>query len=65
MAPTRWAARTGFGSLEAGKYADLTLFDVSDFREIPYQFGVNQVALTMKKGIVLYRRTGGACPENL
>jgi imidazolonepropionase len=53
------------GSLEAGKYADLTLFDVSDYREIPYQFGVNQVALTMKKGIVLYRRTGVGCPENL
>ena len=52
------------GSLEAGKYADLTLFDVSDFREIPYQFGVNQVALTMKRGIVLYRRTGVACPQN-
>ncbi len=53
------------GSLEAGKYADLTLFDVSDFREIPYQFGVNQVALTMKKGIVLYRRTGVAVPREL
>ena len=53
------------GSLEAGKYADLTLFDVPDYREIPYRFGVNQVALTMKKGIVLYRRTGVGCPENL
>jgi imidazolonepropionase len=49
------------GSLEAGKYADLTLFDVSDYREIPYRFGVNQVALTMKKGVVLYQRTGVRC----
>jgi imidazolonepropionase len=53
------------GSLEAGKYADLTLFDVSDYREIPYQFGVNQVALTMKRGEVLYRRTEVTCPGSL
>jgi len=44
------------GSLEAGKQADLLLMDVPDYREIPYHFGVNLVALTMKKGVVLYRQ---------
>ena len=44
------------GSLEQGKHADLTLFDIPDYREIPYTFGVNLVSLTMKKGAVLYRR---------
>ena len=43
------------GSLESGKCADLTLFDVSDYREIPYHFGVNLVAMTMKRGKILYR----------
>lgn len=43
------------GSLEAGKYADLALFDVSDYREIPYHFGVNLVTMTMKRGKVICR----------
>jgi imidazolonepropionase len=41
------------GSIEAGKRADLVMFDTSDYREIPYHFGVNLVAMTMKKGAVL------------
>jgi len=44
------------GSLEEGKYADFTVFDVPDYREIPYTFGVNLVSMTIKKGVVLYRR---------
>jgi imidazolonepropionase len=51
------------GSLETGKYADLALFDVSDYREIPYQFGDNQVVMTMKRGVVLYTRAEVRCPE--
>jgi imidazolonepropionase len=44
------------GSLEVGKFADLAFFDVSDYREIPYYFGVNHCALTMKRGaVVCYR----------
>jgi imidazolonepropionase len=43
------------GSIEAGKDADLVMFNVPDYREIPYHFGVNLVAMTMKKGQVLYR----------
>jgi imidazolonepropionase len=43
------------GSLEVGKYADLTMFDVSDYREIPYHFGVNLAAMTMKRSDILCR----------
>ena len=42
------------GSLEVGKYADLTAFDVADYREIPYYFGVNLCGLTMKRGTVIH-----------
>jgi len=38
------------GSLEAGKQADIGVFDVDDYREIPYYFGVNKCWRTLKKG---------------
>ena len=43
------------GSLEYRKDADLIVLGVSDYREIPYWAGGNLVALTMKRGRVLYR----------
>ncbi len=43
------------GSIEAGKFGDLVVYNVPDYREIPYHFGVNLVATTIKKGQVLYR----------
>jgi imidazolonepropionase len=46
---------TQLGSLEFGKEADLIMLGVSDYREIPYQFGVNLVSLTMRKGQVVFR----------
>lgn len=49
------------GSLEYGKEADLIMLGISDYREIPYQFGVNLVALTMQKGHVVYREGIVAC----
>jgi imidazolonepropionase len=39
------------GSVEAGKDADMAVFDVSDYREIPYWFGVNRCALTVMNGV--------------
>jgi imidazolonepropionase len=44
------------GSLEVGKYADLAAFDVADYREIPYYFGVNLCSLTMKRGAIVHTK---------
>ena len=44
------------GSLEVGKYADLAAFDVDDYREIPYYFGVNLCNLTMKRGAIVHSK---------
>jgi imidazolonepropionase len=49
------------GSLEFGKDADLIMLSVSDYREIPYQFGVNLVSMTMRNGQVAYREGAVAC----
>jgi imidazolonepropionase len=42
------------GSLEVGKYADFAAFDVADYREIPYYFGMNLCTMTMKRGVVIH-----------
>jgi imidazolonepropionase len=42
------------GSLEAGKQADLAIFEVADYREIPYYFGMNACWKTLKRGIVIH-----------
>jgi len=44
------------GSIEVGKYADLGVFDVADYREIPYYFGVNHCWLTLKRGEIVSSR---------
>ncbi len=44
------------GSLEPGKNADMIMLSVSDYREIPYHFGVNLVELVIKNGDVLLER---------
>lgn len=41
------------GSLEAGKQADIVLYDCADYRQIPYFFGVNHAAVVIKKGKVI------------
>ena len=38
------------GSIEAGKDADLALFDVDDYREIPYWFGSNHCEAVIMQG---------------
>ncbi len=47
-----WALRIAErkGSIEAGKDADLAVFDVKDYREIPYWFGGNRCAMTILNG---------------
>lgn len=42
------------GSLEVGKLADVSIFDVDDYREIPYYFGMNTCHTTIKRGKVIY-----------
>src|ERR1051326_1280974 len=51
-----WRANR-LGSLEHGKSADLMLLAVSDYREIPYHFGVNLVDITLRRGQVVFRRS--------
>ena len=43
------------GSLEVGKFADIAVFDLASYREIPYYFGVNHCWLTMKRGRIIHR----------
>jgi len=52
-----WALRVAErkGSIEPGKDADLAVFDVEDYREIPYWFGVNRCGTTVLNGTVLRR----------
>jgi imidazolonepropionase len=44
------------GSLEEEKQADIVLMDVSDYRELPYFFGVNHCVVTIKKGNIVINR---------
>jgi imidazolonepropionase len=44
------------GSLEAGKQADVAVFDLEDYREIPYYFGVNKCWMTLKKGQPIFQK---------
>jgi imidazolonepropionase-like amidohydrolase len=37
--------------VEAGKDADLAVFDLDDYREIPYWFGTNHCAMTVMNGV--------------
>jgi imidazolonepropionase len=48
-----WALRLAArkGSVEAGKDADLAVFDANDYREIPYWFGANRCVLTIVNGV--------------
>jgi imidazolonepropionase len=44
------------GSIETGKQADIVLFDCSDYRQIPYYFGVNHATLVIKRGEIVVKR---------
>jgi imidazolonepropionase len=53
-----WALRVADrkGTIEPGKDADLAVFDVNDYREIPYWFGANRCSMTLIGGAVAYSR---------
>jgi imidazolonepropionase len=40
------------GSIEPGKDADLAVFDVKDYREVPYWFGMSACATTVINGAI-------------
>lgn len=42
------------GSLEPGKQADIIIIDAPNYVHIPYRFGTNPVATTIKKGQVIW-----------
>jgi imidazolonepropionase len=48
-----WALRMADrkGTIEPGKDADLAVFAVEDYREIPYWFGANRCAMTVINGV--------------
>jgi imidazolonepropionase len=48
------------GSLEEGKQADVAVFEVEDYREIPYYFGVNKCWMAIKRGEILFRASSAA-----
>ena len=52
-----WALRSADrkGSIEPGKDADLAVFAVDDYREIPYWFGANRCTMTIANGVVISR----------
>ena len=43
------------GSLEVGKQADVLVLDISNYRYLPYHFGVDHVELVIKEGKIVYR----------
>ncbi|MBI5855750.1 MAG: imidazolonepropionase [Nitrospirae bacterium] len=44
------------GSLEAGKQADVAIMDLTDYREIPYYFGMNHCWGVIKRGQIVYKK---------
>lgn len=44
------------GSLERGKRGNVLVLDISDYRDLPRQFGVNHVAIAIRDGAVVFSR---------
>ena len=42
------------GSIEVGKQADLVIYDVPDYRQLFYHFGVSHVERVIKRGRVVF-----------
>jgi imidazolonepropionase len=41
------------GSIEVGKLADIVMYDIPNYRYLPYQFGSNLLGTVIKKGVIL------------
>ncbi|UCF06748.1 MAG: imidazolonepropionase [bacterium] len=48
------------GSLEVGKKADMVVYDIEDYREIPSRAGQNQAMIVLKEGHVVWESQGVA-----
>ena len=49
------------GSLTPGRLCDLVVWEVDDYRAIPYHYGVNLVTRVVKRGeVVVSREVAGA-----
>lgn len=49
------------GSIEKGKQADIAVYDVGDYREIPYFTAVNFCVATFKRGELVWSRHESTC----
>ena len=45
------------GSLEVGKRADILVLNLSDYRDITHQLGINYVGMVIRRGVVVFNRT--------
>ena len=65
LAATRQAARavglTERGALEAGKLADIQVWDLPTFEDLIYRLGNNAVSMVIKRGKVVYSQE---CPND-
>lgn len=48
---------TDRGSLEVGKRADILVLNLSDYRDITHQLGINYVGMVIRRGAVVFNRT--------
>ena len=50
------------GTLEPGKQADILVLNVSDYRQLPLQFGINHTAMVFRQGNMVLNRTRWRAP---
>jgi len=51
------ARENEIGSLDIGKKADVLVFDIPNYRYLPYHFGVDHIEYVVKKGRIVHKRT--------
>ncbi len=51
------------GSIETSKQADFAVYDVTDYREIPYYAALNFCVATFKRGALIYAKDRGVRSE--